>query len=75
MTEQVDAGVPEHAVEAQHHLQTGGGGCDNYSCATVKVQIGSQILHAAREEQSLQSFLILRVQIPPPAGDAALAAV
>lgn len=25
MTEQVDAGIPEHAVEAQHHLQTGRG--------------------------------------------------
>lgn len=23
MTEQIDARVPEHAVEAQHHLQTG----------------------------------------------------
>lgn len=23
VAEQIDAGVPEHAVEAQHHLQTG----------------------------------------------------
>lgn len=48
VTEQIDARVPEHAVEAQHHLQTG----REATFTAVQLLIVSKIHQAACEQQA-----------------------